>query len=39
MAVFDEVDGEVVAYVKGAPARLIELSERRLTTVGDKAAR
>jgi Ca2+-transporting ATPase len=36
MAVFDEVDGHVIAYVKGAPARLLELSERRLTTVGEE---
>jgi P-type Ca2+ transporter type 2C len=36
MAVFDEVDGDVIAYVKGAPARLIELSDRRLTRIGEQ---
>jgi Ca2+-transporting ATPase len=36
MAAFDQVDGDIVAYVKGAPGRLIELSTRKLTAAGDE---
>jgi Ca2+-transporting ATPase len=36
MAAFEQVDGDVVAYVKGAPGRLVELSARRLTAAGDE---
>jgi Ca2+-transporting ATPase len=37
MAAFERVDGGVVAYVKGAPGRLVELSTRRLTAAGEEA--
>lgn len=36
MAAFDDVDGATVAYVKGAPGRLIDLSDRLLTTRGEE---
>jgi Ca2+-transporting ATPase len=36
MAVFDAVDGVPVAYVKGAPGRLIDLSDRVLTRRGEE---
>jgi Ca2+-transporting ATPase len=36
MAVFDDVDGATVAYVKGAPGRLIDLSQRLLTARGEE---
>lgn len=36
MAIFNQVGGDIVAYVKGAPARLIELSARRLTASGEE---
>jgi Ca2+-transporting ATPase len=36
MAVFDDVDGDIVASVKGAPGRLIELSQRHLTTTSEE---
>ncbi len=36
MAVFDAVEGATVAYVKGAPGRIIDLSERVVTAGGDE---
>jgi P-type Ca2+ transporter type 2C len=35
MAIFDRVDGAIVAYVKGAPGRLIDRSQRLLTARGE----
>jgi len=36
MAVFERLDGSTVAYVKGAPGRLIDLSDRISTSSGDQ---
>jgi Ca2+-transporting ATPase len=36
MAVFDQVEGGTVAYVKGAPGRLIDLSHRLVTRRGEE---
>ncbi len=36
MATFAEAGGEIVAYVKGAPGRLIDLSARALTAEGER---
>jgi P-type Ca2+ transporter type 2C len=37
MAVFERASGGTVAYVKGAPGRLIDLSDRALTATGHAA--
>lgn len=37
MATFQQVDGRTIAYAKGAPQRLLELSERAKTATADRA--
>jgi P-type Ca2+ transporter type 2C len=36
MAIFEHVNGSTIAYVKGAPGRLVDLSGRALTAAGEE---
>jgi Ca2+-transporting ATPase len=36
MAAFERVNGSIVAYVKGAPGRLVDLSDRMVTAAGEQ---